>query len=88
VIGWKAGVENYRIYAIGSNGKIQRADDAICADDETALTTGLSAVQEYGMAEVWRGAKRLYILSTEAARLKSWNMQIVSREGCSVIAFD
>jgi hypothetical protein len=83
----EAAMHDYRIYLIGANGKIQRGDDARCPDDEAALTTAMDMLKDYGLAEMWSGTKRLYIVATDAARLRPWPMPQMFRGGCSVVAF-
>jgi len=69
------------------HGRIQRGDDALCINDQAALETALAVVTEHGMAEVWMGIKRLFIVSTDPSRLRSWSMHPMVREGISTIAF-
>ncbi|WP_338666269.1 hypothetical protein VQH23_26570 (plasmid) [Pararoseomonas sp. SCSIO 73927] len=48
---------SFRIYVLGSNGKVQVGENVLCADDAAALEAARKILAGVGKAEVWCGAR-------------------------------
>jgi hypothetical protein len=60
----------YRVFLLGSDGRIKAAEELTCETDQEACEQALKILTACPVREVWRGDKKIAVIPSEGEREK------------------